>query len=137
MQVKVIFIGKTKEEYIETGISVYEKRLKKYFPFQIKTIPVQHSDNSNTQTIKLKEAIHIMSHIKTSDFVVLLDEGGKQFTSIEFARQMQKFMNTINSNLVFIAGGAYGFEKKIYDRANLLLSLSKLTFSHQMVRLFF
>lgn len=139
MHIKLIFIGKTKEDYISSGIEVFEKRLKRYCPFNIVTISDQKVSKSSDQVMKIKsdEAKILFNYIKQTDFVVLLDEKGKEFTSVEFAKQMQKFMNTINTNLVFVIGGAFGFDQQVYNRADFMLSLSKLTFSHQMVRLFF
>ncbi len=137
MKVKLIFIGKNSEKYIADWIMVYEKRLKHYFPFTIMTVQGHKFSKSSGVNNKVKntETKALLNIIKASDFLVLLDEKGKEFTSIEFSNQMKKFMNTINSNLVFITGDAYGFDKVIYDRANLKISLSKLTLPHQMARL--
>lgn len=139
MQVKLIFLGKTRERYIAEGISVYEDRLKRYFTFTMITLVEQRSFKNSDQIVKIisNEAKIILKNIKVTDYVVLLDEKGMEFTSKEFSGQMQKFMNTVKSNLVFIIGGAYGFDQTVYERADFILSLSKLTFSHQMVRLFF
>ena len=139
MNIKLIITGKTTEKYIKEGLDIYEGRLKHYVNFEVielKNIKVNKAKNSaNVQ--KLLESEAIMKIIKPADFIVLLDDKGKEFTSVEFAGSIQKSMNNLRSNLIYVIGGAYGFDEKIYKRSNLLLSLSKMTFSHQMVRLFF
>jgi len=135
MLIKIFFTGKTKESYLQTGIADYEKRLKKYFPLSITEIIAKKSPNP--ELVKQSESEILLKQIMPQDFVIILDERGKQLKSVELANQVQKFLNTVNKNIVFVIGGAYGFDKKVYDRANFLFSLSMFTFSHQMVRVIF
>ncbi len=137
MQITLMAIGKTDSKQLEQLIAVYEKRLKHYIRFEINIIP----DLKNRKTLsedlqKEKEGDLILNQIKPSDTLLLLDEKGKQYSSLEFANFLQKKMNSGIKNLVFLIGGPYGFSKAVYQRANGQLSLSKMTFSHQMVRLF-
>ena len=137
MQITLMAIGKTDSKQLEQLIAVYEKRLKHYIRFEINIIP----DLKNRKTLsedlqKEKEGDLILNQIKPSDTLLLLDEKGKQYSSLEFAQFLQKKMNSGIKNLVFLIGGPYGFSNSIYQRANGQLSLSKMTFSHQMVRLF-
>jgi 23S rRNA (pseudouridine1915-N3)-methyltransferase len=135
---KIIFIGKTTDSYLKEGLMKYEKRLTNYIPFEILVIGDQKSKNpSNINAVKQKEAGNVMKVIKPTDFVILLDEKGKEYSSKQFAVLIQKFMAELQFNLIFLIGGAYGFDAKIYDRANMQISMSNMTFSHQMIRLFF
>jgi len=138
MKIQLIQIGKTSDEYLLTGISVYEKRLKAYIPFANETIPYLKNAASLSQDIvKQKEGELILSKIKLDDWIILLDERGKTYTSLEFADQMQNLMNQGMKQIVFVIAGAYGFSEDVYNRANQKLSLSKMTFSHQIIRLIF
>ncbi|AFD07985.1 23S rRNA (pseudouridine(1915)-N(3))-methyltransferase RlmH [Solitalea canadensis] len=138
MKITLIQIGKTEDKYLLEGIDKYEKRLKHYINFSTVTIPaLKNTKNLNFEEQKKKEAELILKSINNTDYVILLDEKGKVFTSVQFADQLNKHMNRAVQNLVFIIGGPYGFDEKIYARANEKLSLSTMTFSHQMVRLFF
>ena len=138
MKITLIQVGKTEDKYLLEGIDKYEKRLKHYITFSTVTIPaLKNTKSLNFDEQKKKEAELILKSISNTDYVILLDEKGKVFTSVQFADQLNKFMNRAVQNLVFIIGGPYGFDEKIYNRANEKLSLSTMTFSHQMVRLFF
>ena len=138
MHIKLIFIGKTVFSYINEGIIIFEKRLSHYAPLEIITLDAsKKAASKNAMGQKKYEADLILKTIKPNDYVVLLDEKGKEFNSIQFSGALQKLMSSLQSNLIFIVGGAYGFDEKIYKRANMLLSLSKMTFSHQVIRLFF
>lgn len=138
MKIQLLQIGKTSEEYLLTGISVYEKRLKGYIPFVSETIPyVKNGASLSQDIVKQKEGELILSKLKADDWIVLLDERGKSYTSLEFAGQMQHLMNQGMKQIVFVIGGAYGFSEDVYSRANQKLSLSKMTFSHQIIRLLF
>jgi 23S rRNA (pseudouridine1915-N3)-methyltransferase len=139
MKIKVVFTGKTAFTYINDGIVIFEKRISHYVPFEIITVDVSKKSASSKKVMLQKqfEAESILKTIKPDDYLVLLDEKGKEFSSTQFAGALQKFMASLQSNIVFVVGGSYGFDEKIYKRANMLLSLSKLTFSHQMIRLFF
>lgn len=137
MKIKLITIGKTDENYLKEGIEKYVNRLKHYSSFENVVInDVKMGKKTNVELQKEKEADEILLKINQSEFVVLLDENGTNYNSIEFSKYLQKRMNS-GLDLVFIIGGPFGFSNRIYDRANVKMALSKMTFSHQMVRLFF
>lgn len=138
MKITLIAISKTTEKYLQDGIAIYENRLQHYCKFQRVEIPdLKNSKNLSFDQQKQKEADLILAKISNTDFVVLLDENGKEFNSVQFSKEISKWQNQSITHVVFIIGGPYGFDQQVYDRANLKISLSKLTFSHQMVRLFF
>lgn len=138
MQITFICISKTTEKYLLEGIAVYEKRLSHYAKFQRIEIPdLKNAKNLSKEEQKRKEGELILSKINNQDFVVLLDEHGKEFRSIEFSAALSKWQNQSIQHVVFVVGGPYGFDEQVYNRANTQLSLSKMTFSHQMIRLFF
>ena len=137
MKTKLLVVGKTNDKNITKGIDDYVGRVKHYMPFDIEVIPELKNTKSLTQSNqKEMEAEQILKRLQPSDTVVLLDEHGKEYRSIEFAKWIEKQQQTARS-LVFIIGGPYGFADSVYERSNAKLSLSKMTFSHQMVRLFF
>lgn len=120
------------------AVEKYVKRLVHYIPFQFITIPDIKTTRAMTeQRQKEAEGALILSSVDSRDFVILLDERGKEFTSREFAAYIDKKTLSLPGNLVFVIGGPYGFSSDVYDRANDKVSLSKMTFSHEMVRLFF
>ncbi len=131
-------IGKTTTKYIQEGIELYKKRLTHYIPFELKLLPDVKATKALTmeRQKELEEEI-FMSSINSGDFVVLLDERGKEMTSRDFSEYINKKMSAIPKNLIFVIGGPYGFSQGMYDRAQEKLSLSKMTFSHEMIRLFF
>lgn len=138
MTITLIAIGKTDNKQLLTLIEEYKKRLSFYIKFNFEVIPdIKNVKNLSEKQQKAKEGELILKKINTSDLLVLLDENGKQFTSIGFSEYLQKQMNSGLKNLVFVIGGPYGFSEEIYKRAQGKISLSKMTFSHQMVRLFF
>lgn len=138
MKIKLIVIGKTEEVYLQDGIGNYQNRIKHYINFEMLVIPaLKNIKNLNIDQQKQKEGELILNNISVTDEVILLDEKGKSFDSLEFSGFIQRHMNSGIKQLVFIIGGPYGFSDKIYQRAHSKLSLSKMTFSHQMVRLFF
>lgn len=137
MRIKLILNGKTEDAYLMEGIAIYEKRLKHYCSFEQIIIPSVKAGSITVEQLKEKEAELILKHIDNRDFLVLLDENGKQFSSVDFAKFIQKQQLTSLKNLVFVVGGPFGFAESIYKRSNLKLSLSKMTFSHQMIRLLF
>lgn len=138
MKITLLAIGKTNAKYLQEGIDQYTKRLSHYIPFELKILPdVKTTKALTTDKQKEMEGEMFMSTIQQGDWVTLLDERGKEFTSRDFASYIDKKMITIPKNLIFIIGGPYGFSKAMYDRANEKLSLSKMTFSHEMIRLFF
>lgn len=138
MKVKLLLVGKTDDQYLRTGISEYVKRVNFYISFEIIEIPMPKNTGSlPVQQVKAKEAVAIEKQIFPGDFLVLLDEHGKEMTSSEFAGYLNRHFTGSNRNLVFVVGGPFGFDQRITDRAGFILSLSRMTFSHQMVRLFF
>ncbi|MBI9035925.1 MAG: 23S rRNA (pseudouridine(1915)-N(3))-methyltransferase RlmH [Bacteroidales bacterium] len=138
MKITFILNGKTEDKYLIDGCSIFEKRLKHYISFEQIVIPaLKKAKNLSPDQFKAKEAELMMKHIKTDDVVVLLDEHGKEYTSVGFSDYLQKQMNAGIKNLVFIVGGPFGFDEQLRSRANHMLSISKMTFSHQMIRLFF
>lgn len=137
MKALLILVGKTKDKLYSHAIDDYRGRIGHYLPFEIVTIPELKNTSSLTeQQQKDKEGELILSHIQPSDVVVLLDERGVEQRSVEFAKWLQRMQNTAR-RLIFIIGGPYGFSSQVYGRANHQVSLSKMTFSHQMVRLIF
>ncbi len=138
MKITLLSIGKTEDKYIKEGIDIYLNRLKHYIKFEIVELPELKNTKHLSQDLqKKKEAEMLFKHIANTDYVVLLDERGTEFTSLLFSDFLNKRMVASTQNLLFVIGGPYGFDNIIYDRANTKISLSKLTFSHQMVRLFF
>ncbi len=138
MKIKLLLIGKTDQSYLEEGIDIYSKRIISYVPFEIIMANVSKKWNTLSPPLrKEKEAQIILEQIANCDFAVLLDERGKNYTSISFANFIQERMNRSTKNLLFIVGGAWGFSDLVYKAAHMKLSLSPMTFSHQMVRLFF
>ena len=137
MNIELITIGKTEEKYLIEGIAGYVKRLKHYTNFSLEEVPALKVSQLEFSKQKEKESDILLSKIADSDFLVLLDENGKMHDSVEFSSFVQAQMNSGRKRIVFIVGGPFGFSETIYKRANYKLSLSKMTFSHQMVRLFF
>lgn len=137
MKTLLILVGKTVNKHFAAGINDYTERIGHYMPFDIITIPeLKNTKNLTEQQQKQMEGDLIAKQLQPSDTVVLLDEHGSEFRSVEFARWLEQKRNT-SRRLVFVIGGPYGFSDRIYDRANEKISLSKMTFSHQMVRLIF
>lgn len=138
MKISLIAIGKTEDKYLIEGIDKYLNRLKHYINFSFTVIPdIKNTKNLTEAQQKSKEAELILKQLNNSDLVVLMDEKGKKYSSVLFAQYINKQMVGSVQNLVFIIGGPYGFDESIYKRANSSISLSDMTFSHQMVRLFF
>lgn len=138
MQITLLCIGKTGKKFLEEGEETYLKRLKHYIPFSMHIIPdLKQAKNLSEEQIKQKEGELLLDKIQNSDTVILLDERGKQFASVDFAHYLQDLFNKGGKNLIFIIGGPYGFSDAMYQRANGKMSLSAMTFSHQMIRLFF
>jgi 23S rRNA (pseudouridine1915-N3)-methyltransferase len=138
MKVLLLFVGKTTPDFVRRGVEEYSGRLRHYLPVEIETIPdIRNTRNLSFDQIKEKEGDAILKHIQPDDRVVLLDEHGKEYTSPAFADYIGKKMLASPKRLVFIIGGPYGFPDKIYAAACEKVSLSKMTFSHQMVRLIF
>lgn len=138
MKITLICIGKTDEKFVIMGIENYLKRLKHYINFDLVIIPdIKNAKNLTQDQQKAKEGEYILKQVGNADFLVLLDERGKEFHSIGFSRYLEQKMISSVNNLVFVVGGPYGFSEQVYQRANQQMSLSKMTFSHQMIRLFF
>lgn len=138
MQIILTMVGKTEQGYLPEAIEHYIKKLIHYTNFKIQVLPdVKNAKNISTGQLKEKEAELILNIITESDYVILLDENGKEYTSRGFADYLQKKMNSGFKNIHFVIGGAFGFHETVYKRANDKIALSKMTFSHQMVRLFF
>lgn len=138
MKILLLQIGKTTESYLREGISLYQKRLTNYNSFEIITIPeLKNTSAMSQEQQKIMEGKLILEKIEHGNFVVLLDEKGKEFSSVEFSDFLEKSRSSNIKSMIFVIGGPYGFSKPVYERSNSLISLSKLTFSHQMVRLIF
>ncbi len=138
MKITLLVVGKTEDKYLIEGIEKYLNRLKHYIGFTLQVIPeIKNTKNLSEAQQKAKEAELIHKQISNLDTVILMDEKGKKYTSVAFSNYLNKQMIGSVQHLVFIIGGPYGFDESIYKRANGSLSLSDMTFSHQMVRLFF
>jgi 23S rRNA (pseudouridine1915-N3)-methyltransferase len=138
MKITLLAIGKTEQPYLVTGIDAYCNRLKHYTSFSLEIIPaLKNNKNMSELEQKQREGELLLAQMKSTDWVVLLDENGAQPTSVQFSELLQKRMLASVKNLVFVIGGPYGFSAEMYARANEKMSLSPMTFSHQMVRLIF
>lgn len=138
MKIQLLLIGKTGFPFIKEGMDVYTKRIRRYMDFTVKAIPdLKGTSSWSIDRLKEEEGKHILKSLDPRDFVILLDERGKDYDSFEFARFLEKQMLASVKSLVFVTGGAYGFSDEVYARGNSRLSLSRMTFSHQVIRLFF
>lgn len=138
MDILLLTVGKTTQSYIQAGIDEFSKRLKRYISFKIECLPDIKTTRTLTAEIqKEKEGDMILNYLSPSDHVVLLDEHGKEFNSVEFSSFIQKIMASGKKRCIFVVGGPYGFSEQVYRRADSKISLSKMTFTHEMVRLFF
>lgn len=137
MKIKLLAIGKTDDKNLQTLIEAYQKRLKHYINFELEIIPdIKNVKNLSTSQQKEKEGELILKKLSATDNLILLDEKGKEFRSIDFSNYLQKKMNSGIKQLVFVIGGPYGFSDEVYKKAVGKISFSKMTFSHQMIRLF-
>lgn len=138
MQIKLISIGKTDNQAIQSLVNEYSKRLNFYIKFEFEIIPDLKNTKSLSEILqKEKEGELILKKLSPSDDLILLDERGKSYSSMDFSEFIQKKMNSGLKQLIFVIGGPYGFSEAVYSRANGKLSISKMTFSHQMIRPFF
>ena len=138
MRINLVCIGKTDDKEIQNLIKYYQNRLPIHWNFELTEIAdVKNAKNLSPELLKKEEGKLFLNQSENSDFIVLLDEKGKQFTSREFSAKIDHWMNSSVKKVSFFIGGAYGFSSEIYDRANEKMSLSKMTFTHQMIRLFF
>ena len=138
MKITLLTVGKTDRDWVRQGLEIYVSRLKHYIPFNLVEIPeLKNVSALSKDQIKSKEGELILKNLRPTDDVILLDEHGKEYTSIQLARILQDKISYECKDIVFIIGGAYGFSAEVYARASSKLSLSKMTFSHQMVRTIF
>ena len=138
MKILLLAVGKTSTEYIAKAVDNYSSRIVHYIPFSFKALSdVKLPKNSSQEQQKSAEGESILKELQPGDCVILLDERGKQYTSRDFANLLNNKMVTLPSRLVFVIGGPYGFSDTVYARANSMLSLSKMTFTHEMIRLIF
>ena len=138
MKILLLVIGKTDENYLTEGIHKYCKRLRHYIGFDFEEIPdLKNRKSLSESQQKKQEGTLIISKLKSGDKLILLDDKGKDFSSLGFSEHLQQQMNSGIKRLVFVVGGPYGFDESVYAKAQAKLSLSKMTFSHQMIRLFF
>lgn len=137
MKIKLLAVGKTDDKHLIELINVYKNRLKHYIKFEFEILPdIKNVKNLSENQQKEKEGNLILTKLQNTDQLVLLDDKGKQFSSIEFSQFLQKKMNSGIKQLVLVIGGPYGFSDEVYQKATGKISLSKMTFSHQMIRLF-
>jgi 23S rRNA (pseudouridine1915-N3)-methyltransferase len=138
MKIHFLVVGKTTEKYMQTGIDEYVRRLLRYIPFSMEVLPeLKNAKNLTFEQQKEKDSQAILNVLQDGDYVVLLDEKGKEYSSVAFSDYLARKMQIVPKRLVFVVGGPYGFSAEMYDRANEKLSVSKMTFSHQMIRLIF
>ena len=138
MKIKLLLVGKTTEEYLREGIALYRGRISHYVQFEIVEIPELKGVPSLTrEQIKAREGDLILKQLRDGDDVILLDERGKRFRSVDWARHLEQKMAHASRDIVFVVGGSYGFSDAVYSRSGSSLSLSDMTFSHQLVRLIF
>ncbi|MCQ2304225.1 MAG: 23S rRNA (pseudouridine(1915)-N(3))-methyltransferase RlmH [Bacteroidales bacterium] len=138
MKILLLVIGKTDDEYLITGIKKYVGRLGHYASFEMKEFPdIRNRKTLSEELQKKSESFLLLSQFQAGDYIILLDENGKQFTSVDFSENLEKLMASGSKRIVFVIGGPYGFSQDVYAKANAKMSLSPMTFSHQMVRLIF
>ena len=136
MKIKLLVVGKTSGSFLASLISDYHKRINRFVNFEIIEINNINIKKANSLEIQKKEGIKILEKVDKKDQMFILDEKGKSYNSIDFSKFIENRMVNSSKNIIFIIGGAYGFSKKIYSRSNSIISLSKMTFSHQIIRLF-
>lgn len=138
MKIALLQVGKTSERYLTEGIAAFEERIRKYSAFEIFTVvDIKSTRNMPARELKEREGEKILQFLRNDDYTVILDDKGKEFSTIEFSSWLEKMFMSPKKRIVFIIGGAWGFSDEIYAKADMRLSLSRLTFSHQMVRLLF
>lgn len=138
MKITLLVIGKTDAKYFVDAINEYQKRLEHYIPFEMQVIPdIKNTKSLTVEQQKEKEGELILKSVQSGDYLVLLDEKGKEYSSVHFASYIEKKTHTVSKRLIFVIGGPYGFSQAVYDKASEKLTLSRMTFSHQMIRLIF
>lgn len=138
MKITLLTVGKTDKDWVRQGMDIYASRLRHYIPFSLVEIPELKNVSALTKDqIKSREGELILKNVRPTDDLILLDERGKEAPSVEFAKMLQDKITYIGKDIVFVIGGAYGFSQEVYARSNSKVSLSRMTFSHQMVRAIF
>ena len=138
MKITLLTVGKTDKDWVRQGMEIYVSRLKHYIPFSVVEIPELKNVSALTKDqIKAREGELILKNIKPTDDMILLDERGKEYSSTELAKLIQDKISYVGKDMTYVIGGAYGFSEDVYQRANSKISLSRMTFSHQMVRAIF
>lgn len=138
MKIVLLQTGKTSEKYINEGVTNFVVRLQKYSVFEIVTLTdIRNTRNMPVKEQKSREGEKIIQFLRNDDYIVVLDEHGKEFTTVEFSEKLEKIFMLQKKRIVFVIGGAYGFSEEVLSKADLRLSLSRMTFSHQVVRLLF
>ena len=138
MKITLLTVGKTDIKWVKEGLEMYRSRLKHYINFELTEIPeLKNVSALSREQIKLREGELILRQVKAGDFLVLMDERGKEYRSLQFASMLEDRMNRGGKDMIFVIGGAYGFSEEVYSRADDKISLSKMTFSHQLVRTIF
>jgi 23S rRNA (pseudouridine1915-N3)-methyltransferase len=137
MRITLIETGKTRDPFIREGVELFQKRVVRYVPFRIVTLPdLKNSRNMTIKEVQEKEGELLLKRLKSGDYMILLDERGQEYHSIAFAEYLNSLEGRVNQ-LLFVIGGPYGFSGEVYDKADAKLSISKMTFSHQLVRVLF
>lgn len=138
MKITLLTVGKTDKDWVKNGMDIYVSRLRHYIPFVMTEIPeLKNVSSLSKEQIKAREGEIILKNVRPTDDLILMDERGKEYSSTEFAKILQDKISYIGKDIVFVIGGAYGFSEDVYRRANSKISLSRMTFSHQMVRAIF
>jgi 23S rRNA (pseudouridine1915-N3)-methyltransferase len=138
MKIQLIVTGKTNQQFVQQGLDEFCSRLTHYYPFELEIIPdIKNTKHLSVEQQKAKEGELILRSFQAGDCIVLLDEKGKEFTSVKFAEYIERKAHTGLKRLVFVIGGAYGFSPAVYDAAHEKIALSKMTFPHQLIRLIF
>ncbi|MCQ2973849.1 MAG: 23S rRNA (pseudouridine(1915)-N(3))-methyltransferase RlmH [Bacteroidales bacterium] len=138
MKIRFVVVGKTVEKYLVDAVAEYEKRIKKYIQFEYIVLKdLKNASSLSFDMVKQKEAEFLLPYVSPNSYRIILDEHGKEFTSVEFSNFIEKKISTQSKDITFIIGGPYGFDPSISSQADYTMSLSKMTFSHQMVRLIF
>ena len=138
MKIQLTVVGKTNQSFVQQGLDEFCNRLSHYFPFELEIIPdIKNAKSLSIEQQKVKEGELILQSLQPGDFIILLDECGKEFTSVKFAEFIEKKTHTGIKRLVFVVGGAYGFSSAVYETAHEKIALSKMTFPHQLIRLIF
>ena len=138
MKIRLVTIGKTDAGWVRTGMDVYRDRLRHYIGFSVTELPdIKNPGAMNREQLKIREGKLILKNLAPSDHVILLDEKGREFSSTEWASDLEDKLSHLSGDLVFVIGGAYGFSEAVYSRCRSKMSLSRMTFSHQMVRVIF